>query len=404
MKNEQVYKVGGVVRDTLLGHEVQDVDWVVVGSSIDEMLALGFTPVGKDFPVFLHPVTKQEYALARTERKIKAGYTGFAVDTKNITLNQDLERRDLTINAMAMDFQGNLIDPFNGQADLAKGILRHVSAAFAEDPLRVLRVARFAARYNFQVAPETMQLMQNMVSKGELEFLVAERVWQEIVRALTETYPQVFIEVLRSVGALKYILPEVDNLFGVPQPPAHHPEIDTGLHILLCLQQARLLSAEPEVLFAVLVHDVGKATTPKHLLPHHYGHEQRSVELIKIMANRLKIPKKYLKLALLVAGWHGHCHNIAQLKASTILKLLKAVDAFRNPHQLQQFLLACEADARGRAGLEQREYKPASICKQAFNAAQQVKIKDYHGLEGAVIAAKLHQLRVHAINLMANKL
>lgn len=396
----KIYRVGGAVRDTLLGHAVKDNDWVVVGATPDDLLKQGFTQVGRDFPVFLHPTSKEEYALARTERKSGAGYTGFTVHAaSDVTLEQDLQRRDLTINAMAEAPDGSVIDPFNGQADLQAGCLRHVSPAFVEDPLRVLRVARFAARFNFSVAAETQQLMQQIAASGELNSLVPERVWQEIERALGEPYPWRFVEVLRECGALAVLLPELDRLFGVPQPPAHHPEIDTGEHILLCLQQARRLTSEPAVLFAVLVHDLGKGLTPPAEWPHHYGHEKASVELIEAIGQRYRMPKEYLGLAKMVAQYHTHCHTLAQLKPKTIVKTLYALDAFRRPQRFMQYLLACEADARGRTGFTERAYPQAADFQAALTAAQTVKAHSLvqEGLTGPALGEALRRRQVHAV-------
>lgn len=396
----KVYQVGGAVRDRLLQRTVKDRDWVMVGATPEQLLAQGYTQVGRDFPVFLHPDTHEEYALARTERKTGRGYTGFAVHTDaNVTLEQDLLRRDLTINAMAEDEHGTLIDPFNGYHDLQAGILRHVSAAFVEDPVRILRVARFAARFNFTVAEETQQLMQQMVDAGEVAALVAERVWQETERALTEPYPQRFIEVLRACGALAVIFPEIDALFGVPQVAEHHPEVDTGQHLLLCLQQARQLTHDSHVLFAVLVHDIGKACTEQEVLPHHYGHELTSVRLIKVLSKRLRVPKEYHNLALAVAEYHTHCHQFFSLRAKTIVKTLYALDAFRRPQRFAQFLLACEADARGREGFAERAYPQAAGFKAALAAAQTVDVKSLvaEGFSGATLGDVLRQRQTLAV-------
>ncbi len=396
----QIFKVGGAVRDKLLNRPVKDIDWVVVGSTVEQMLNLGFIPVGKDFPVFLHPDTKQEYALARTERKTTKGYKGFVVHADaNVSLKQDLSRRDLTINAMAEDETGNIIDFFNGQQDLAQGILRHVSPAFAEDPVRILRIARFAARYDFQVAPETMYLMQNMVNNGEVNALIAERVWQETQHALSETYPQRFVEVLRQCGALAIIFPELDQLFGIPQRDDYHPEIDTGIHILMCLEQARRLTSDPQVIFAVLVHDLGKGNTPSDILPRHIRHEQRGLNLLKPLCNRLKIPNHYKELAKFVVQFHTHCHKITELTAQSALKVLEAMDAFRRTQRFEQFLLACEADARGRKGFENQAYPQADKFRQIFKIAQQVNVATIiaEGFSGEQIKQQLHQRRVYAI-------
>lgn len=396
----KVYQVGGAVRDRLLQRPVKDRDWVIVGATPEQMLAQGYSQVGRDFPVFLHPDTHEEYALARTERKTGRGYTGFAVHADpSVTLEQDLLRRDLTINAMAEDEHGALIDPFNGYQDLQAGILRHVSPAFVEDPVRVLRLARFAARFNFTVAEETQQLMQHMVDNGEVSALVPERVWQETERALTEPYPWRFIEVLRECGALAVVFPEIDALFGVPQVAEHHPEVDTGQHLLLCLQQARQLSQDPQVLFAVLVHDLGKAKTAAEVLPHHYGHEIESVRLVKALSKRLRVPKEYHSLAVAVAEYHTHCHQFFDLRANTIVKTLYALDAFRRPQRFAQFLLACEADARGRVGFADRAYPQAAAFQAALTAAQSIEAKALvaEGFTGATLGDVLRQRQTHAV-------
>lgn len=374
----KTYLVGGAVRDKLLGRTVTEHDWVVVGSSPEEMQAKGFVPVGKDFPVFLHPQTKEEYALARTERKTGKGYGGFSFYCGGeVTLEDDLIRRDLTVNAIAEDENGVIIDPYNGQQDLANKLLRHVSPAFAEDPVRILRIARFAARYHslgFRVADETITLMKTMVADGEVDHLVAERVWKETERALGEPHPEIFIEVLRSCNALARLFPEVDALFGVPQTATHHPEIDTGIHTLLSLQQAVILSSSTCVRFATLLHDLGKTTTPRVEWPRHIAHEDRSLPLIKQLCERIAAPKDYKDLALMVAQWHTHCHRALELKPVTILKVLQSNDAFRRPERFEQFLLCCEADARGRTGFENRAYPQADFFRAALKAAQAVDI------------------------------
>ncbi|MEX0965207.1 MAG: multifunctional CCA addition/repair protein [Pseudohongiellaceae bacterium] len=356
----ETYLVGGAVRDKLLGLPIRDRDWVVVGSNANMMKQQGFLQVGKGFPVFLHPETKQEYALARTERKVGAGYLGFEFDaSESVTLEQDLLRRDLTVNAMAETESGEIIDPYNGRQDIEDRILRHVSPAFAEDPLRVLRVAKFAARFaslGFQVAPETLSLMQDIVDSGEIDALVRERVWQEIEQAMGSAAPDIFIRVLRDCGALASILPEVDRLFGVPQPVKHHPEVDTGLHVLLCLQQAVRLTDDPMVRYATLVHDVGKGVTEQAKWPSHNGHENLGLALIADINKRLHVPNEFSKLALLVCEHHTKLHRITELRPATLLKLFESLDGFRRPERTQKFLLACEADARGRTGLEDRPY------------------------------------------------
>ena len=369
----QTYLVGGAVRDKLLKLPVKDKDWVVVGATPAQMLDQGFQQVGKGFPVFLHPHTKQEYALARTERKTAPGHGGFEFDASaSVTLEQDLMRRDLTINAIAETGDGTLIDPYGGSDDIERRILRHVSHAFREDPLRVLRVARFAARFahlGFKVAPETVKLMQDIVQSGELQTLVKERVWQEIEQALTAPSPDVFIEVLRSANALAVILPEVNNLFGVPQPPKYHPEIDTGVHILMCLQQVALLSSDTAVRYAVLVHDVGKAVTDRSKWPSHIAHEFLGLKLLDAINQRLPVPNEHAQLAALVCEYHTQLHRVRELRATTLLHLLESLDAFRRPERLQKFLLACEADARGRTGLESATYPQRAYLETVFSAA-----------------------------------
>ena len=356
----EIYLVGGAVRDMLLDLPGRDKDWVVVGSNAKLMKERGYLQVGKGFPVFLHPETKQEYALARTERKVGVGYLGFEFDASEfVTLEQDLLRRDLTINAIAESSDGKIIDPYNGRRDIKDKVLRHVSPAFAEDPLRVLRVAKFAARFaklGFSVAPETLKLMNNIVQSGEMDALVRERVWQEIEQAMGGPAPDVFICVLRDCSALKSILPEVDQLFGVPQPVKYHPEVDTGLHTLLSLQQAAKLTDDPVVRYANLVHDVGKGVTDKANWPSHYAHETLGLQLQADISKRLHVPNEFAKLAALVCEHHTKMHRIKELRPATLLKLIEALDGFRRPERVQKFLLACEADARGRTGLENRDY------------------------------------------------
>lgn len=373
----EIYCVGGAVRDGLLGLPVQDRDWVVVGSTPDAMLAQGFLPVGKDFPVFLHPQTHEEYALARTERKTAPGYTGFTFHAApDVTLEQDLSRRDFTINAMALDACGALIDPYGGQTDLAAGLLRHVSPAFAEDPVRILRGARFAARFGFSITPETLTLMRVMVANGEVDALVPERVWQELARGLQEAQPSRFISTLRDCGALARILPEVDALFGVPQPPHHHPEIDCGLHTLMVVDASARAGDIVAVRFAALTHDLGKATTPADILPRHLGHEARSLPLIQSLCERLRVPADCRDLALLVARFHGDIHRARELRPETIVRLFDQCDLWRKPDRFVQILQACAADARGRTGHEndaypQRDYLLAcAAAAQAINGGQ----------------------------------
>ena len=402
----QIYKVGGAVRDKLLKRPVTDVDWVVVGALPEEMIAQGFLQVGKDFPVFLHPDSHEEYALARKERKIAPGYKGFQFDTsKSVTLEEDLLRRDITINAMAEDDQGNIIDPFNGQIDLQNKIIRHVSAAFSEDPVRVLRVARFAARFDFQIADETMQLMKAMVDSGEVNALVAERVWAELDQALADDYPQRFFDVLRECGALAIIFPEIDRLFGVPQTKKYHPEIDTGVHTMMVLQQAVKLSKDTRIRFAALVHDLGKGTTPVEILPSHHGHEQRSVDLIKTLCARIRVPNDYRDLAILVARFHSHCHRIRELKPSTILRTLEAMDVFRRPERVEKFLIACEADAKGRTGKEHGHYPQAKIFSSLVLAASGIETKSLieEGMDGTQIAQVLRNNRLNVIGNLLEK-
>jgi tRNA nucleotidyltransferase (CCA-adding enzyme) len=369
----QVYLVGGAVRDEQLGVPHHERDWCVVGATPDEMLALGYQQVGKDFPVFIHPDSGEEYALARTERKTGPGYHGFAFDcSPDVSIEDDLSRRDLTINAIAKDAGGKLIDPYHGAADIENRILRHVSSAFAEDPVRILRVAKFAARLrslDFTIAPETMQLMRQMVRDGEVDALVPDRVWKETEAALCGPHVRVYFEVLRDCGALRALLPELDALFGVPQPPEWHPEIDTGLHVLMVLEQAELLSDDLEVRFAALTHDLGKGNTPRNKLPSHPGHETRGCKMIRHIADRLPVPNNCRDLALLVAEFHTHCHRALELRSKTILKVLEKTDAFRRPERFEQFLLTCEADARGRAGLEDRRYPQANHFRDAYAAA-----------------------------------
>lgn len=398
----KIYQVGGAVRDGLLGITRTDVDWVVVGARPEELKARGFKPVGKDFPVFLHPDTGEEYALARTERKTGAGYHGFSFITDtSVTLEQDLARRDLTINAMARDGSGTLIDPFNGQADLEARVLRHISPAFVEDPVRLLRVARLAARFadrGFAVAAETMTLLQQMVDSGEINHLRAERVWQETDKALGGAAPRVFFQVLRDCGALAVIFPELDRLFGIPQPPRWHPEVDTGLHTLLALEQSERLSPAAAVRFAVLTHDLGKGETPPELLPKHRGHEERGVRLIQALAKRLPVPRRYVELAELVARFHGLVHRAAELRPSTVLKLLEKTDALRRADRFADFLCACEADARGRTGLENRPYPQGKLLRGALRAARSVTTKQLASeLSGEALGEALRETRLAAV-------
>jgi len=395
-----VFSVGGAVRDSLLGLPCKDSDFVVVGSTIEQMVSLGFTQVGKDFPVFLHPETKDEWALARTERKTAPGYSGFAVHaSSDVSLEQDLFRRDFTINAMARNASGNLIDPFNGQQDLQDGVLRHVSAAFAEDPVRILRAARFAARYGFTVAPETVVLMRYMVSNGEVDALVSERVWQELSKALMEKVPSRFFTVLRECGALARILPEVDALFGVPQPALHHPEVDTGIHVMMALDDAARHGYSLEVRFAALVHDLGKALTPKDILPGHHGHEKRSAFLTRSLCNRLRIPAECREIGMLVGEFHTHVHKCKVLRATSLVDLLQTCDAWRRPERFFQMLQACASDARGRLNHEHDDYNQADFMMQVFNAAKSVNAGEIaqRCTDKALIPYQIRQARISAV-------
>lgn len=370
----QIYRVGGAVRDALLGLPVNDHDWVVVGGTPEEMILAGYLPVGKDFPVFLHPQTREEYALARTERNTAPGYRGFAFHAEpSVTLEQDLARRDLTINAIAQDGEGQLIDPFDGRADLDKRVLRHVTEAFREDPVRILRLARFAARFpDFCVAPETLALMREMVQAGEVDALVAERVWQELARGLMEDRPSRMFEVLRECGALAKLLPEVNCLWGVPQRAEYHPEVDTGVHLMMVLDMSARLQAPLAVRFACLTHDLGKGTTPVEILPKHIGHEERSARLLKKLAQRLRVPNDCRELADVVAREHGNIHRSGEFGAAAVVRLLERCDAFRKPQRFGQVLLACECDARGRLGLEETPYPQRPRLLSALSAAQAV--------------------------------
>lgn len=404
------YLVGGAVRDYLLGLPVKDRDWVVTGATPEDLLRQGFKAVGSNFPVFLHPQSGEEYALARTERKTAKGYHGFQFyAAPEVSLEEDLARRDLTINAMAQDTHGNIIDPYGGQADLTARLLRHVSAAFSEDPVRILRVARFAARFaalGFNVAAETLALMREMVAAGEVDALVPERVWQETARALSEPTPARFFEVLRECGALAVLFPEVDRLFGVPQPPQYHPEIDCGIHTLLVLDQAARLSSEPEVRFAALCHDLGKGLTPAEILPRHHGHEHLSHVLTTQLCERLKVPNRFRALAEHVAAYHGHIHKARELRPQTFLKVLEATDAFRKPQRFAQLLLACEADARGRTGFEDRPYPQAAIFREVLTACVAVDVQAVlaEGFQGAAIREELQRRRLQAIRAVLGHL
>ena len=401
----KTYLVGGAVRDALLGITGADRDWVVVGSTPESMVALGFTPVGKDFPVFLHPQTHEEYALARTERKTAPGYKGFVVHASpEVTLEEDLARRDLTINAMAQADDGSVVDPFGGQRDLQNKVLRHVTDAFREDPVRILRVARLAARYpDFSVAPQTMALMQDMVRAGEVNALVSERVWQELAKGLMAKQPSRLLQVLRECGALHVLLPEADRLYGVAQPPEHHPEIDTGVHLEMVLDETARVNAPLEVRFAALCHDLGKGTTDKALLPRHIGHEQRSVKLLRALCERLRVPVPCRDLAEVVAREHGHVHCALSLGAPALLRLLIRCDAIRRPDRFVRVVMACECDARGRLGLQDRHYPQAAHLHNMLKAALSVDTASLstlamqQGLSGMEVGAQIEEARVKAI-------
>ena len=399
----QTYLVGGAVRDRLLGRAVHERDYVVVGASPEEMEARGFRPVGRDFPVFLHPETHEEYALARTERKTARGYHGFQFNASpGVTLEDDLLRRDLTINAMAEDADGNLIDPYGGRTDLEARLLRHVSPAFAEDPVRLLRVARFAAQlapWGFRIADATRELMRELVTSGEVDALVPERVWAECEKALKSPAPRVFFQVLREVGALAVLFPELERLFGVPQPARYHPEIDTGVHTFMVLDQAARLSDAPEVRFAALVHDLGKGTSDPDKLPAHHGHEKRGAELIRALAERLRIPNRYRDLAVRVARYHGLAHRVLELRPGTVLELIEGLDLLRRPENLEPFLLAVEADMRGRTGWEDRPYPQADAIRRAARAAAAVEPRALmeRGYKGKALGEALQRERTRAI-------
>jgi len=399
-----LYLVGGAVRDKLLNYPFTEKDWVVVGATPDMLIHKGFQQVGSDFPVFLHPETKEEYALARTERKSGVGYKGFQFFTDtSVTLEQDLSRRDLTINAMAEDSEGNLIDPYNGQKDLTDKVLRHVSEAFSEDPLRVLRVARFAARYQhlgFTIAEETLSLMKEIAACGELQHLTAERVWVETEKALRERSPRTYIEILRQSNALKILFPELERLFGVAQRADYHPEIDTGIHVLMSLDQATALDNDTATRFAVLVHDLGKGITPKDVLPKHTGHEERGVRLVNELCDRLKVPNRYRDLAVSVSRYHLLCHKAPTLRPKTILKVLNGVGALRQPEKLAQFIRCCESDARGRLGFENTTYKSGTWLTKVFNAIQTIDNQEFiqQGLSGKALGEAIDRKRQQIIS------
>ena len=401
----KTYLVGGAVRDKLLGIPIKDRDWVVVGATVEEMLEQDYQQVGKDFPVFLHPQSKEEYALARTERKSGKGYTGFEVHAdKHVTLEEDLLRRDLTINALAEDADGNLVDLVGGRQDLEEKVLRHVSPAFVEDPLRVIRVARFAARFHnlgFTVAPETLALMKDISSNGELGELVSERVWTETASALKEQTPQVFFQVLRDCNALGEILPEVEALFGVPQPKKYHPEIDTGIHTFMVVEQACLLSDEPLVRFAALMHDIGKGAIPESQWPNLRGHEQLGADLLNTLCKRLRVPNDFRDLAKITSLYHTHCHRAGTHDAAVLMETLELTDAHRKPERFEHFLLACEADARGRLGLEKAPYPQADILRKALAASLEVDTSEImaQGYKDAEFGAELKKRRTEKIHL-----
>ena len=426
MPSLQIFSVGGAIRDALLNQSVKDKDWVVVGGTPEEMSQLGYTPVGKDFPVFLHPASREEYALARTERKTAPGYKGFVVRASpEVSLEEDLARRDLTINAMALPeahakaffesphsltsafFQQHAIDPFHGLKDLNNKVLRHVTLAFREDPVRILRVARFAARFpDFQVAPETMQLMQDMVQAGEVEHLVPERVWQELAKGLMTAKPSRMFEVLKECDALKVLLPEVNRLWGVPQRAEYHPEIDTGIHLMMVLDMSAMLNASLPVRVACLMHDLGKGTTPKDEWPRHIAHEQRSAKLLQQVCERLRIPVECKELSEVVAREHGNIHRSQELNAAALLRLLERCDAIRKPERMPDILLACECDARGRKGFESEAYGPSTRLQEVLKAALSVvtagiaEQAQKQGLSGPAVGEKIHEARVAAIALL----
>ncbi len=405
----QMYLVGGAVRDALLGLPVQDRDWVAVGADPQALLDAGYLPVGKDFPVFLHPQTHEEVALARTERKVGAGYRGFTVHAApDVTLEEDLARRDLTINAMAQAQNGSLVDPYGGQRDLQAKVLRHVSDAFVEDPVRILRLARFAARFSdFTVAPETVRLMRQMVENGEVDALVPERVWQEMSRGLMEAKPSRMIEVLRECGALARLAPSLDRLFGVPQPPAHHPEVDTGLHLMLVLDQCAKVQAPLTVRFAALCHDLGKGETPEADLPRHPGHDKRGEPLAEALSLHWKVPTDCRELAVLVAREHIHVHSSLGFTAEAQMRLLERCDALRRPERFEQMLLACECDVRGRTGMEERDYPQRPKLMEALAALQAVDTAAISaeaiaaGRQGPAIGQAIHVARLNALRTLA---
>ncbi len=395
----QSYLVGGAIRDRLLGLPIKERDYVVVGATPEEMLSLGYRQVGRDFPVFLHPETQEEYALARVNRQGVA--SGLPYADPSVTLEQDLGRRDLTINAIAETPEGRLVDPFGGEADLKQRLLRHISPSFAEDPVRVLRIARFMARYaalGFTIAPETLALMRDLVDRGELDALVPERVWQELMGALATADPAPFFNSLRECGALARVFPELDDLYGVPQPTRWHPEVDCGVHTLMALKVACELSDSPEVRFATLTHDLGKANTPSHILPSHYGHEERGTRLVEGMCRRLKAPSRFRELALSCATYHGYTHRLYELRAKTVVKLLSGLDAFRRPQRLRQFLLVCESDYRGRKGFHARPYPQAADLWRLYEVAREVSLPAGSATDGGWLQGEaIRQARVREV-------
>ena len=405
----KVYLVGGAVRDQLLGLPVKDRDWIVVGADPATLLSLGYQQVGKDFPVFLNPKTKEEYALARTERKSSAGYTGFICDfSPTITLEQDLIRRDLTINAMAQSEEGEIIDPYGGKQDLENRILRHISPAFSEDPLRVLRVVRFAARYHslgFKIASETLSLMTELAQSGELQHLTAERVWLETEKALNEKNPEIYFETLHKTGALRVLFPEIDALYGVPNPVKHHPEVDSFIHTMLVLKQAVNLTENNPILnksavrFAAICHDLGKALTPQNILPHHYGHEQAGIKPTRALCKRLKVPSYFQELAELTCEFHTHIHKAFELRAETVITLFNRFDVWRKPQRFQEFLQVCLADTRGRTGFENKDYPQIDYINQLLQAANEVDVRQIiaDGFEKQEIRNELTKRRILAV-------
>jgi tRNA nucleotidyltransferase (CCA-adding enzyme) len=399
----QTYLVGGAVRDALLNIPIKDKDWVVVGSTPAELINLGYSQVGADFPVFLHPKSKEEYALARTERKSGSGYQGFNCDfNPDITLEEDLMRRDLTVNAMAQNDDGSIVDPYNGQQDIKDKKLRHVSDAFSEDPLRVLRVARFAARFahlGFTIANETITLMQDIANSGELALLTPERVWQETERALGESQPWVYFQALRDCNALAIIFPELDNLFGIPQPEKHHPEIDCGIHTLMVLEQASKLTTDINIRWASLLHDLGKGLTRAEILPSHHGHEQSGEKLVIQLNERLKTPNEFKDLSRLVCVYHTHVHRAFELRPQTLLKFFNSIDLWRKPERLQQILIACKADSRGRTGFEDVEYSQVEYITEIAKACLKINAKEFvaQGIQGKAIGEAMAKKRLEVI-------